>query len=85
MGGVCHVTLALIPPPQTLNEPGEDTSRFDTLMPATVTCPTQGGKVELGIVKQFTFASDLQVSERGRPGDQKAWGLEGMGTKRPGD
>ncbi|KAL5499439.1 hypothetical protein EMCRGX_G010855 [Ephydatia muelleri] len=44
----------------TLNEPGEDTSRFDTLMPATVTCPTQGGKVELGIVKQFTFASDLQ-------------------------
>lgn len=56
--------ISLFPPPQTLNEPGEETSHFDKLMPATVTCPTLGGKMELGIAKQFTFASDLQVSER---------------------
>ena len=46
--------------PQTLNEPGEDSTRFDQLMPATVTCPASEG-VELGILKQFPFSSDLQV------------------------
>ncbi|XP_067946248.1 polyamine-transporting ATPase 13A3-like isoform X2 [Watersipora subatra] len=55
----------------TLDEPGEDTSRFDTLMPTVVRPPVgseppiemfPGVKTpyEIGIVKQFTFSSSLQ-------------------------
>ncbi|KAF6029314.1 ATP13A2 [Bugula neritina] len=55
----------------TLEEPGEDTSRFDTIMP-TVVRPPEGREptvemfpgiespYEIGIVKQFTFSSSLQ-------------------------
>ena len=56
---ICHP-----PPPQTLEEPGEDTSRFDMIIPTIVKPPLAGGHeaVELGIMKQFTFSSELQVS-----------------------
>ena len=55
----------LSPPPQTLEEPGEDTSRFDMIIPTIVKPPLAGpgqDGVELGIMKQFTFSSELQVS-----------------------
>ena len=54
----------LPPPPQTLEEPGEDTSRFDMIIPTIVKPPLAGGHeaVELGIMKQFSFSSELQVS-----------------------
>ncbi|KAL5492024.1 hypothetical protein EMCRGX_G017412 [Ephydatia muelleri] len=46
----------------TLEEPGEDTSRFDMIIPTIVKPPLAGGQdgVELGIMKQFTFSSELQ-------------------------
>ncbi|KAL5492027.1 hypothetical protein EMCRGX_G017415 [Ephydatia muelleri] len=47
----------------TLEEPGEDTSRFDMIIPTIVKPPLAGpgqDGVELGIMKQFTFSSELQ-------------------------
>ena len=57
------------PPPlssllQTLEEPGaDDTTKFDLMAPTVVRSPDLGGqgRVELGIIKQFLFSSEMQV------------------------
>ena len=73
------------PPPHTLTQtleepPGEDCTRFDTVIPTVVRPPRtppqytpprglkEGGEegecddeLELGILRQFTFSSELQV------------------------
>ena len=54
--------LLLFPPPQSLEEPGEDASRFDVVVPTVVRSPASNGvNMELGIIRQFTFSSELQV------------------------
>ena len=52
---------------QTLHEPGDDSTRYDTLLTTVVRPPettgTEDGEdnMQLGILKQFTFSSELQV------------------------
>ena len=53
---------------QVLEEPGEDSSRFDSVVPTVVRPPPSSGhlvdseeSIELGILRQFTFSSELQV------------------------
>ena len=53
---------------QLFEEPGEDSSRFDTVVPTIVRPPPSsshlfdsGEPIELGILRQFTFSSELQV------------------------
>ena len=62
---------SLTPPPpwQSLEEPpGEDSSRFDSVIPtivrppATPTPSDEEPGPELGVLRQFTFSSELQVS-----------------------
>ena len=57
------------PPSQVLEEPGEDSSRFDSVVPTVVKPPPSSSHlyqseepVELGILRQFTFSSELQVN-----------------------
>ena len=57
-----------LPPLQLLEEPGEDSSRFDSVVPTIVRPPPSSTHLfdseepmELGILRQFTFSSELQV------------------------
>lgn len=34
--------------------------RYDSIFPTVVKCPPETGSYELGIVRQFTFSSNLQ-------------------------
>ena len=63
---IISYTTAFSAPPifQTLEEPGaDDTTKFDLMAPTVVKSPELGGqgKVELGIIKQFLFSSEMQV------------------------
>ena len=51
-----------------MEEPGEDSSRFDSVVPTVVKPPPSSSHlyeseepIELGILRQFTFSSELQV------------------------
>ncbi|KAL5475533.1 hypothetical protein EMCRGX_G025360 [Ephydatia muelleri] len=45
----------------SLEEPGEDSNRFDVVVPTIVRSPASSGmSTELGIIRQFTFSSELQ-------------------------
>ncbi len=56
---------------QSLEEPGEECTRFDSIVPTVVHPPssaegTDEEMMELGILRQFTFSSDLQVYMLGK-------------------
>ncbi len=47
---------------QVLEEPGESGTTLSPTVVHPLTTPTDEANLELGIMKQFTFSSELQVS-----------------------